>query len=173
MSRTAQAPITQADPRIPFPSTTEALVCRTNENLFVHEHGQNSPEDIRRVQRAKAACRGCPVAEGCLKWSLANPELTPTGIWAATTAKERKTLRNRLRERLGTDWVGVVAKVDRASSRRRQAQSRPAAAEAAPRAHPMFSSPARDSITPEQQRQNRLVLLTAEYQHRTPRPPSP
>jgi WhiB family redox-sensing transcriptional regulator len=41
-------------------------------------------------------CLRCPVIGQCLEYALAHPELG--GIWAATTAEQRKRLR-RLRER--------------------------------------------------------------------------
>ncbi|MCX4404446.1 sigma-70 family RNA polymerase sigma factor [Streptomyces sp. NBC_01764] len=84
MSRTAKAPpLIEADPRILFPHTDAPLACRTNPDWFAHEHGQKSKDDLARIERAKTACSGCPIAAGCLKWALANRELTPTGIWAA------------------------------------------------------------------------------------------
>jgi hypothetical protein len=108
--RTATAPAPEADPRIPFPHTNTTLACRTNPALFVHEHGQtSSKEDRDRIERARTACRGCPIAADCLKWALANPSLTPTGVWAATISRERTGLRRRLQQRHGLDWVGVVA----------------------------------------------------------------
>ncbi|MGW2613029.1 WhiB family transcriptional regulator, partial [Streptomyces mirabilis] len=85
MSRTAKAPaLIEADPRILFPHTDAPLACRTNPDWFAHEHGQNSKDDLARIERATTACSGCPIAAGCLKWALANRELTSTGIWAAT-----------------------------------------------------------------------------------------
>jgi hypothetical protein len=113
--RTANAPAPEADPRIPFPHTNSTLACRTDPALFVHEHGQNSKDDRDRIERARTACRGCPIAAGCLKWALANPKLTPTGIWAATTSWDRAGLRRRLRLRHGLDWVGVVARANEPS----------------------------------------------------------
>ncbi|MGW2975559.1 WhiB family transcriptional regulator, partial [Streptomyces mirabilis] len=94
MSRTAKVPaLIEADPRILFPHTDAPLACRTNPDWFAHEHGQSSKDDLARIERAKTACSGCPIAAGCLKWALANRELTSTGIWAATTARQRTGLR--------------------------------------------------------------------------------
>jgi WhiB family redox-sensing transcriptional regulator len=56
-----------------------------------------------------------------LKWALANPHLTPTGVWAATTQRDRNRLRRNLRERLGDDWIGVVAERDRRRRERKKA----------------------------------------------------
>ncbi|MEV7291232.1 hypothetical protein AB0N79_06400 [Streptomyces microflavus] len=41
------------------------------------------------------------------------PDLTPTGVWAATTKRDRTRLRRQLTARLGDDWAGVVAEQDR------------------------------------------------------------
>ncbi|MET8787978.1 WhiB family transcriptional regulator [Streptomyces sp. NPDC004589] len=167
MSRSTRA--LEADPRIPFPHTDTALACRTHPHLFVHEHGQTSPDDLAHIERARKACSGCPIADGCLKWALANPHLTPSGIWAATTARQRTTLRHRLQIRLGADWVGVVAHTDHARAR----QARSQAPDPAPPAHPMWTSryePWRQPVTPDQQQRNREALDLAQCTTRTPRP---
>lgn len=151
----------EADPRIPFPHTNSPLACRTNPALFVHEHGQtSSKEDRDRIERARTACGGCPIAAGCLKWALANPSLTPTGVWAATISRERTRLRRRLQLRHGLDWVGVVAQADRERARRKN-QARPPAPDPAPAASPMWTShyqPWREPVTPSQQQRNRELL---------------
>lgn len=46
-----------------------------------------------QIDEAKAVCRACPVYGGCLDYVLANPDLAPEGIWAATTPDERRALR--------------------------------------------------------------------------------
>ncbi|MEW2373449.1 WhiB family transcriptional regulator [Streptomyces sp. NPDC006656] len=106
-----------ADDRIPFPDTDQTLRCRTTPNLFAIEDIRNTDEDPRAREKAlaqvKHACSGCPIVKDCLKWALANPDLTRTGVWAATTARERTQLRKQLVKRLGADWVGVVAEQDR------------------------------------------------------------
>ncbi|MFI5945540.1 WhiB family transcriptional regulator [Streptomyces uncialis] len=114
-----------ADPRIPFPHTDHALRCRTNPALFeiedIHNTAGNPRAREKALGAARHACSGCPIVTGCLKWALANPDLTKTGVWAATTARDRKQLRKKLVERLGEDWVGVVAGQD--SRRRERARS--------------------------------------------------
>ncbi|MFD3503936.1 WhiB family transcriptional regulator [Streptomyces sp. NPDC058642] len=114
--------IIAADDRIPFPHTEQTLRCRTNPALFEIEDihtGDDRNAREKALVKAKHACSGCPIVTGCLKWSLANPSLTKTGVWAATTARDRKQLRKQLTARLGDDWVGVVAEQDR---RRRERQ---------------------------------------------------
>ncbi|MEU3901931.1 WhiB family transcriptional regulator [Streptomyces sp. NPDC045251] len=115
--------IVLADDRIPFPHTDQALRCRTEPGLFAIEDIHNTDEAPRAREKAlikaKHACSGCPIVNGCLKWALANADLTKNGAWAATTARDRKQLRKQLVARLGDDWVGVVAEQDR---RRRERQ---------------------------------------------------
>ncbi|TVL88461.1 WhiB family transcriptional regulator [Streptomyces sp. SAJ15] len=161
--------VPEADPRIPFPHADTALACRAHPGRFVYEHGDTSADTTGRIDQARAACRSCPIVNGCLKWALANPELTVTGIWAATTPRQRTTLRRRLQDRLGPDWVGVVAQQERARAQRRQEQrlnplsvADRAMADLAPAPHPMWGShyePWREPLTPERQQRNRDVLL--------------
>ncbi|MFE7776330.1 WhiB family transcriptional regulator [Streptomyces sp. NPDC057445] len=98
-----------ADPRIPFPHTDNPPACSTDPERFVHGHGENGPKVQEQLDAARALCSTCPVVQDCLRWALANPSLTPTGIWAATTARQRNVLRARLSGRLGEDWVATVA----------------------------------------------------------------
>ncbi|MDT0493677.1 WhiB family transcriptional regulator [Streptomyces griseus] len=106
-----------ADDRIPFPETDQVLRCRTSPALFQIEDIPNTDQDPRAREKAlaqaKHACSGCPIVRDCLKWALANPTLTRTGVWAATTKRDRTQLRKQLMARLGEDWVGVVAERDR------------------------------------------------------------
>jgi len=50
-------------------------------------------EFTRQIEEAKAVCRSCPVYRRCLDYVTANPDLAPEGIWAATTPKERRKMR--------------------------------------------------------------------------------
>ncbi|WP_432106231.1 WhiB family transcriptional regulator [Streptomyces sp. bgisy091] len=47
------------------------------------------------------ACPARTAAPKCLKWALANPEQTPSGIWAGTSPLQRRILLARLANRLG------------------------------------------------------------------------
>ncbi|MFF4763286.1 WhiB family transcriptional regulator [Streptomyces sp. NPDC001292] len=78
-------------------------------DLRLRTRHQQRPRSTGPIARAKATCRRRPIAAACLQWALVHPELTPEGIWAATTASERTGLRHRLIARLGKDWVVVVA----------------------------------------------------------------
>ncbi|MFB8123338.1 WhiB family transcriptional regulator [Streptomyces bacillaris] len=122
----ANAPaIVLADDRIPFPDTDQVLRCRTSPALFQIEGIPNTDQDPRArekaLAKAKHACSGCPIVKDCLKWALANPALTKTGVWAATTKRDRTQLRKQLVARLGEDWVGVVAEQDRLRRERARA----------------------------------------------------
>ncbi|WUT01741.1 WhiB family transcriptional regulator (plasmid) [Streptomyces sp. NBC_00708] len=170
----ATQPATPADDRIPFPTSDQPLSCRTDPALFAIED-VDTAEDPRAREKALAharrACSACPVVTDCLKWALANPDLTPTGVWAATTKRARTRLRNQLAARLGPDWVGVLAERDR---RRRERQH---AARLAPPAvrdqalarleleliptRPEPYEPWCEPMTPARQAQNRAVLQAA------------
>lgn len=152
----------ETDARIPFPRTDRPLACQAHPDWFAHEQA-SVPAAQQDIARAKRACSGCPIAAGCLKWALANPGPSRIGVWAATTPRERGTLRRRLRARLGPDWIGVVAQADRVRARR-------AAYAPVPEPSPMWSSPYRpwrEQLTPDQQRRNRELLDLAQ---RTTRP---
>ncbi len=114
-----------ADDRIPFPDTDQALRCRTSPDLFAIEDIHNTNKEPRAREKAlaqaKHACSGCPIVKDCLKWALANPSLTKTGVWAATTKRDRTQLRKQLVARLGDDWVGMVAEQDRLRRERQRA----------------------------------------------------
>ncbi|EFL42785.1 WhiB-family transcriptional regulator [Streptomyces griseoflavus Tu4000] len=103
---------------IPFPRINRPTSCRTSPELFAHEYEERGYQVAQRIADAQAQCAVCPIAPQCLKWALAHPEETPTGIWAGTTARQRTVLRTRLVSRLGPDWITIVAAVDRARRER-------------------------------------------------------
>jgi len=160
--RSTAAVAALADPRVPYPRTTEETACRTRpQRWFPVRYSRDSIEQ----QQARNACLRCPLAEQCLLWALANPELTEHGIWAATSPKKRAHLRTSLVERLGADWVAVVADRRQARGRagtaqrwnpRLRAADPPAAAPSAA-ARPRHREP----VTPQQATRNRMVLLAA------------
>ncbi|MFD9029019.1 WhiB family transcriptional regulator [Streptomyces parvulus] len=164
--------IVLADDRIPFPHTDQALRCRTEPGLFALEDIPNTDEDPRAREKtlvkAKHACSGCPIVTGCLKWALANADLTKNGVWAATTARDRKQLRKQLVARLGDDWAGVVAEQDRRRRERQRAArvAPPTVREQALARLELESIPTRpapynrwkEPITPAQAASNRRVL---------------
>ncbi|MGW2331649.1 WhiB family transcriptional regulator [Streptomyces sp. NPDC001700] len=163
--------ITLADDRIPFPHTDAPLRCQTDPQLFAIEDVTDRVEGEKALAQAKGACSACPIVKDCLKWSLANEPLTPTGVWAATTARQRKQLRKQLTERLGPDWVGVVAEQDRKAQKRQQAPRvlPPTVREQALArlelelipTRPAPYEPWREPMTPARQAQNLAVLKAA------------
>jgi len=42
------------------------------------------------IDRARAACHACAVQAPCLQYAMADPDLE--GVWAGTTAKERRVM---------------------------------------------------------------------------------
>ncbi|KIF72738.1 transcriptional regulator [Streptomyces sp. 150FB] len=166
--------IVLADTRIPFPYTEQRLRCRETPALFEIEDIHNTVEDPRAREKALAttrtACSGCPIVTACLKWALANADLTATGVWAATTAPQRDELRTTLAARLGHDWVGVVAEQDH-----RRAQRQPAPRVVPPTREQAFArlepeliptrpdpyNPWSQPITPGRAASNRRVLELA------------
>ncbi|MFE1545491.1 WhiB family transcriptional regulator [Streptomyces microflavus] len=115
-SRPGIATLVPADTRIPFPDSEQPLACRTDPALFAIEDVSTTDDPRAREKataQAKKSCSGCPVAAECLKWALANPDLTQTGVWAATTKRDRTRLRKQLTARLGDDWASAVAEQDR------------------------------------------------------------
>ncbi|MER5696060.1 WhiB family transcriptional regulator [Streptomyces mirabilis] len=117
MSRTGIRSAPEADPRIPFPFTDTQTACQIRPEWFSHEQTSTRAAE-KDIAKAKAACPGCPIVKGCLKWALAHPDLTQVGVWAATTTRQRGQLRRRLKSRLGPDWVGVLAQREQAARRR-------------------------------------------------------
>ncbi|MGW2562278.1 WhiB family transcriptional regulator [Streptomyces sp. NPDC001514] len=131
--------------RIDFPYSEVPPRCSTDPDLFNPDRESGPRAETEAVvRRAKQECAGCPIVRGCLKWALANPDLTQTGVYAATTARERKALRERLVERLGPDWVGVVAAEDRRvrRPRARSGQARHRGVRLTLPEHPSATAPA-------------------------------
>ncbi|MGW1007716.1 WhiB family transcriptional regulator [Streptomyces sp. NPDC002520] len=164
-------PAVVADDRIPFPHTDAPTRCQDDPKLFAIEDVTERTEREKALAKAKLACSGCPIVTGCLKWALANRQLTPTGVWAATTARERTKLRKDLVRRLGKDWVGVVAEQDR---RRQEKQLAARLAPPTVRAtvmarleleliptRPAPYEPWKEPMTPARQAQNWAVLKAA------------
>lgn len=174
VSCTGTATLVPADPRIPFPVSDQPLACRTRPALFAIEDVSTADDPRAREKataQAKQACAGCPVVTECLKWALANPDLTPTGVWAATTKRDRTRLRKQLTARLGDDWASAVADQDRRRrEQRRTARTAPPTARDQALARlelelihtrPEPYNPWKQPITPQQAAANRRVLELA------------
>lgn len=61
--------------------------------------------NVTEASQAKAVCLGCPVLEQCMEYAVADP--TITGIWGATTGKDRRQIR---RERGSTSRMARYRK---------------------------------------------------------------
>ncbi|MEU7151199.1 WhiB family transcriptional regulator [Streptomyces sp. NPDC045456] len=160
-----------ADDRVPFPRTEAPTRCQANPGLFAIEEITDRTARKKALVKATLACSGCPVVTDCLKWALAHKELTPTGVWAATTARQRTALRQNLERRLGPDWVGVAAEQDRRrQERRRAARLAPLTVRETALARlereliptrPTPYEPWREPMTPARQEHNVAVLKAA------------
>ncbi|MEU2865998.1 WhiB family transcriptional regulator [Streptomyces mirabilis] len=103
-------PTLELDQRIPLPTPATPTACHSNPQAFDVDRGEvTDPAAADRIRQAKATCRTCPIAAACLRWALTHPDLTRIGVWAATTAPDRTALRRRLENRLGPNWVDVLA----------------------------------------------------------------
>ncbi|MGP4004472.1 WhiB family transcriptional regulator [Streptomyces sp. 8N706] len=161
---------TEADPRIPFPFTDTPTACQTHPRWFSHEQTSTRAAE-QDIAKAKLACSGCPIVTDCLKWALAHPDLTRVGVWAATTTRQRGQLRRRLANRLGPDWVGVIAQRDQ-DARQRPRPPLPQATTAPTErektlarlepelipTRPTPYEPWREPLTPHRQAHNRHLL---------------
>lgn len=86
--------------------------CRTADPaVFFADGGSHTA-----TQAAKTICRGCPEIEGCLRYAVSHPTLL--GVWAATTADERKGLRG------GTSRVTAAHQAVRDNRQARVADAR-------------------------------------------------
>ncbi|GAA2615430.1 WhiB family transcriptional regulator [Streptomyces roseoviolaceus] len=168
MSRTGAAQPTQypdPDSRFPFPHSPTPTRCQTEPTLFDFANGDRTSDPAAtemRLNKARRACSGCPIVKDCLRWALINKPLTKVGIIAATTPSQRTTLRKRMADRLGPDWIDVLAAQDKA--RRERA--------AAARHNPLtisqarivrldreINGPMRLPLTPAQQQRNMARLV--------------
>lgn len=150
------------DPRFPFP--TVQTRCQSEPNRFDFANGDwtaGGKDTQQRIEEARTACASCPAATECLLWALVNQQAARVGIWAATTPRERNTLRKRIADRLGPDWIDVLA--DQIKARRERA--------AAARNNPLtvaqtrivrmdheMNGPMPRPMTPARQRRNRALL---------------
>ncbi|MGW1966373.1 WhiB family transcriptional regulator [Streptomyces sp. NPDC001935] len=153
---------------MPFPHSDSPTPCQKDPAMFAFEEVTDQAERDRVLVRAKLACSRCPVVRGCLLWTLANPSLTRRGVWAATTSGKRAELRRRMVQRLGEDWVGVVAERNRRrTSRQHERRTVPPTlrqqmfarleAELIP-VRPDPYEPWREPMTSQRQAHNRYVL---------------
>ncbi|MFF2101773.1 WhiB family transcriptional regulator [Streptomyces sp. NPDC058202] len=162
------------DPRFFFP--TERTRCQSEPSRFDFANGDRTTggkETRQRIEEARTACANCPAAADCLLWALVNKEASSVGIWAATTPRERNTLRKRIADRLGSDWVDVLANQIRARRERAAAARNNPLTVAQTRVVSMdreMNGPMPRSMTPARQRRNRALLAAATKTSRRTRP---
>lgn len=159
---------TDPDARFPFPHSPTRTRCQTEPQLFDFTNGDRTSDRAateKRLEKARRACSGCPIVKNCLRWALVNKPVTKVGIWAATTPGQRTALRKRMADRLGPDWIDVLAAQDQAR-RERAATARhtplPVNLARIVRLDRAVNGPmpVHRLITPERQQHN-LVRLTA------------
>lgn len=73
----------------------DRAACRDEDPELFFPVTETGPANQQQIARAKAVCARCPVAAGCLDWALRNGQ--DYGIWAGTTAAERRQLSLRSR----------------------------------------------------------------------------
>ncbi|MFJ6509294.1 WhiB family transcriptional regulator [Streptomyces sp. NPDC091879] len=153
------------DPRFPFP--TAQTRCQSEPSRFDFANGDRisgGKDTQQRIEEARTACAGCPAATDCLLWALVNKQAARVGIWAATTPRERNTLRKRIADRLGPDWVDELAEQIKARRERAAAARTPPLTVAQARMvrldHEM-NGPMPRPITPRRQRRIRALLAEA------------
>lgn len=50
------------------------------------------------INQAAQICQTCPAYDKCHTWAVDNPRWTQHGVWAATTPRDRETIRERRRK---------------------------------------------------------------------------
>lgn len=158
------------DPRFPFPHHPTPPRCKADPARFDFANGDRTSDRAtteRRLEQARRACSGCPIVRDCLRWALVNKALTKTGVYAATTPSQRTILRKRLADRLGPDWIDVLARQDQTRRERAAAarhtpptvdQARILRLDREVNGGPL---PLHRLITPEQQERNRIRLMAS------------
>jgi WhiB family redox-sensing transcriptional regulator len=53
----------------------------------------NTGPSLLQIEAAKAVCRGCDVAETCLRWALDTGQ--DAGVWGGLSEDERRALKRR------------------------------------------------------------------------------
>jgi WhiB family transcriptional regulator, redox-sensing transcriptional regulator len=85
----------------------ERALCRgLDTERFYPAEGERDPSRSRREQRAKAICRGCPVAAPCLAEALAHRDRW--GVFGGLTAEERAGLQRKQRRTSTTPTIRHV-----------------------------------------------------------------
>ena len=73
-------------------------MCRGEDiAVFFAEDGERATSLERKYQEAKELCAGCPVAQHCLDYAIANN--IKYGVWGGSDPDERGSLRRRRQRR--------------------------------------------------------------------------
>jgi WhiB family redox-sensing transcriptional regulator len=80
------------------PTQFENPLCsEIDTELFFPENGEQS-----QAATAKSICKKCPHITECFEWALHNERY---GIWGASSPRDRKKLRNKLKIKLREESV--------------------------------------------------------------------
>lgn len=96
------------------PQWMDRAACKGQQHLFIlPERPRRNKIDgatMKRVNRAKAICRACPVIDECHRWVMA-PKVDPAIglVTAGLTDGERNQIRNRRIDARGTPRDQAVA----------------------------------------------------------------
>lgn len=75
----------------PYARMPDRACAGRDVNLFFYDGKGDDPTPV-----AKAICRSCPYAAGCLRWALDNRE--DHGVYGATSPADRDAIRRRVAE---------------------------------------------------------------------------
>ena len=87
------------DARIHAPGTARFLMTWRNRGACLDERPElffpigNGHTALLLIEKAKAACRRCEIAETCLTWAMESDQ--DTGIWGGLSEHERHALKRR------------------------------------------------------------------------------
>lgn len=77
----------------PHPDWHAGAACAgMGDELFFGASPDERPTlKLSELARARAVCKGCPVAQACLTWAMDKPE--KFGVWAGTSGRQRDRMR--------------------------------------------------------------------------------
>ncbi|MGX1248614.1 hypothetical protein RKD48_001125 [Streptomyces ambofaciens] len=98
------------------PAWRDQAACRTEDPDLFFPAGTEGPSSLQ-IEKAKAVCRRCPVAEACLAYAFNHP--VNDGIFGGLTAGERRTIvRRHMRGRPAPKYTRPAASLAEAVERR-------------------------------------------------------
>jgi len=68
----------------------DRALCQHEDPELFFPVGTSGPA-LAQIERARAVCHRCPVADQCLRWALVTGQ--DAGLWGGLTPEERRALR--------------------------------------------------------------------------------